>query len=987
MESSSSGAGGAPTALQLLSDEQKWSSPDVSWVKCIEDAIKGSDETTSVARNVVQIFEEAGRGFDLLQWAVDRETAKSAAATLFREDSMNTSLIREYVALKGRSFLEQMLRPPLQPFLKKKGNHQQSRVPKLTDAILNSVCPSSSLCPTAVRRVMVYICDKIGKDKEEWIYMTAIGNLFFLRLVTPLLLSSQKLSDLLGQVKITPEHVKTLIMVCKLLHTILSYISNPSLSFDKEGANEEWMQAKVEDVRQFLSALIQPVETDTNPDKDEQKESNPEVISKALLKIRNSITFCQEMRRQMQACLQADTGEPLRRIAAPPMLAPLFAPVEKKMEQYFAERLSLDYDAGVHQLSEDERYLALRGRALSVDFYKAVFQMFAFSSDEEASDFASNLLFDLSHSIGRNDARKLKSTGLFHGIELVAATSIHYAHTGWAFVGLETITQNADPTTNFITGTHAQSCEAHEWMLERKKHSNKKLLKSNPGCVMACGYSSGFVSDVLGVPCLTLEVLCKGKGDDRCQLLIAGRDAIEERMKQFLVQHKQTLSEKSLANARIPNFIASRLHPSEDDSEMLSLSRSSSESASTRQQDTTKEEESKMGVWFKKVLVSGFDAVVVKPHQQLKQQQETMTEQILKKKKKKATAMTQEERETAKEKIKNMWKDGLKLDPDHGIVRMGESKERYVMLRSKGLSCDFFSLIENLLGEEKDSNVSHDFAANFLYDFAKTIGHSDQKHVSEQLEMKKNNDIEVRSTALKMHMACMGFGRVTNVHTEADGYLMVEMQNSFEAHSWMDQWKKQKKESIPDEELDSTIEEDEDEKKDKRTEMTTCFVSAGYCCGWFESVWVSTSTGDHKQKKKNKKKKDDARRLEAAEVACVAMGHDCCRFIIAECQDLRKVVQDYFQSSSTTKQDAAQLCSPMLQRFLAVRSSSNRYLYARQSTEHGNDDGSGNDEGSSSSLAGSSSEEENANATRAAGGKRNMYASWLPRILNTGSSS
>src|ERR1043166_8429574 len=63
-----------------------------------------------------------------------------------------------------------------------------------------------------------------------------------------------------------------------------------------------------------------------------------------------------------------------------------------------------------------------------------------------------------------------------------------------------------------------------------------------------------------------------------------------------------------------------------------------------------------------------------------------------------------------------------KLDPEHGTIEI--FGERYILVRAASLSVEFFSLVEELYGEGRNTEAD-EFARNILFDLAHAIGKAD----------------------------------------------------------------------------------------------------------------------------------------------------------------------------------------------------------------------------------------------------------------------
>src|SRR5512138_3818671 len=83
----------------------------------------------------------------------------------------------------------------------------------------------------------------------------------------------------------------------------------------------------------------------------------------------------------------------------------VFAKAEEAVSGYFDNR-RIDPEHGTIEVF-GERYVLVRAASLSVAFFKLVRELFGEGRAADADDFSRNILFDLSHAVGRSDARRL----------------------------------------------------------------------------------------------------------------------------------------------------------------------------------------------------------------------------------------------------------------------------------------------------------------------------------------------------------------------------------------------------------------------------------------------------------------------------------------------------------------------------------------------------------------------------------------------------
>lgn len=124
----------------------------------------------------------------------------------------------------------------------------------------------------------------------------------------------------------------------------------------------------------------------------------------------------------------------LKTVSVPAGFEDLFGAAEHVVSRYFRERRDHP-EHGTIEIS-GERYILVRGAALSVEFFGLVRELYGVGRAQEADEFARNILFDLAHAIGRKDAKSFHTKmGLTEPIARLSATK-DAAGTG---LGLSTV--------------------------------------------------------------------------------------------------------------------------------------------------------------------------------------------------------------------------------------------------------------------------------------------------------------------------------------------------------------------------------------------------------------------------------------------------------------------------------------------------------------------------------------------------------------------
>ena len=94
----------------------------------------------------------------------------------------------------------------------------------------------------------------------------------------------------------------------------------------------------------------------------------------------------------------------LKTARVPETLAEVFEQAERTVARYFAARSDVP-EHGTIEIS-GERYVLVRAASLSVECFRMVGDLFGPGRDDEAADFARNILFDLAHALGKSDAQR-----------------------------------------------------------------------------------------------------------------------------------------------------------------------------------------------------------------------------------------------------------------------------------------------------------------------------------------------------------------------------------------------------------------------------------------------------------------------------------------------------------------------------------------------------------------------------------------------------
>lgn len=228
-------------------------------------------------------------------------------------------------------------------------------------------------------------------------------------------------------------------------------------------------------------------------------------------------------------------------VKVPRQVEPIFNKAEKLVGQYF-KSLKFSPSKGSIEIN-NERYVLVRASALSHEFLNSFKQLYKDWGEEEAANIGKNILFDVSHVLGLEDARNFhKKMKLKDPISKLSAGPVHFAYTGWAFVNILPESNPSPDDNYFIKYHHPYSFEADSWVRAKKK-------SNTPVCIMNAGYSSGWCEASFGISLTAVEISCRARGDKHCTFIMAPPHKID--------MHLQKLDGKKIMNkVEIPAFLS-----------------------------------------------------------------------------------------------------------------------------------------------------------------------------------------------------------------------------------------------------------------------------------------------------------------------------------------------------------------------------------------------------------------------------------------------
>lgn len=227
-------------------------------------------------------------------------------------------------------------------------------------------------------------------------------------------------------------------------------------------------------------------------------------------------------------------------VKVPLQIKPIFDKAQKTVGKYF-ESLKLEPTKGSIDIS-GERYILIRASALSLEFLNSFAALYGDRGEEEAMNIGKNILFDLAHVLGIEDANNFhKKMNLKDPISKLSAGPVHFAYSGWAFVDILKDSRPTPDENYYIKYNHPYSFEADSWIKAKKK-------SKTPVCIMNAGYSSGWCQASFGIPLTSVEISCKAKGDKTCTFIMAPPHKIDA----YLKRDKKIPNDK---NFTIPAFL------------------------------------------------------------------------------------------------------------------------------------------------------------------------------------------------------------------------------------------------------------------------------------------------------------------------------------------------------------------------------------------------------------------------------------------------
>lgn len=233
-----------------------------------------------------------------------------------------------------------------------------------------------------------------------------------------------------------------------------------------------------------------------------------------------------EAQKQENARLRARGNRPMSPavVRAPADVQPIFDRAAAALGAYF-ERMEVDPSRAMIGI-DDERFVLVRASAFSIDFLDTLVALYADRGQREALAISRGFLFDIAHTIGVHDARRMhEHLGSLSPLERLSGGPVHFAYTGWGLVEIKASSHPSPDDDYCLVYEHTYSFEAASFL--RAGRSSE-----GPVCIMQAGYSSGWCEASFGLELTAVEVECKARGDAACMFVMAPPKRVTGRVRE-----------------------------------------------------------------------------------------------------------------------------------------------------------------------------------------------------------------------------------------------------------------------------------------------------------------------------------------------------------------------------------------------------------------------------------------------------------------------
>lgn len=254
--------------------------------------------------------------------------------------------------------------------------------------------------------------------------------------------------------------------------------------------------------------------------------------------LRKEIARLKKENARLKRIFNISTNRPT--VKVPAQVKPAFSKAEAVVGRYFKSLKFAPWKGSIE--INKERYVLVRASALSHEFLNTVRDLYKDRGDEEAMAIGKNILFDVAHVLGLEDARNFhKKMKLKDPISKLSAGPVHFAYSGWALVDVLPESTPTPDENYYLKYHHPYSFEADSWVRAGKK-------SKTPVCIMNAGYSSGWCEASFGISLTAVEISCRARGDKHCTFIMAPPHRIDA--------YLEKASEKNpKAKVNIPYFL------------------------------------------------------------------------------------------------------------------------------------------------------------------------------------------------------------------------------------------------------------------------------------------------------------------------------------------------------------------------------------------------------------------------------------------------
>eukprot|EP01087_Luapelamoeba_hula_P008281 TRINITY_DN2065_c0_g1_i1.p1 TRINITY_DN2065_c0_g1~~TRINITY_DN2065_c0_g1_i1.p1 ORF type:complete len:1255 (-),score=221.80 TRINITY_DN2065_c0_g1_i1:67-3831(-) len=263
----------------------------------------------------------------------------------------------------------------------------------------------------------------------------------------------------------------------------------------------------------------------------------------------------------------------VRTMKVPAYLEFIFERGEAHMDKHY-ESLSRDIDNGIITIG-GERYICVRGKALTVENFCGVHEEIAYKGCVDDSTVSTQLThsmqFDMGYMIGRSESALLVdrfTTGTTSGDGL-ARFSIAPSH--FAYIGLGVFTMLPDSQLSTKEEEFALHFTMHPtfqstaWMAADSaalKPALRNNVASHGVCSYIAGYVSGFASVCFDMGLVAVEVSCRARGNSGsapCEFILSPPRFIQKNVNELVRSSQSLSSDKQAKKCVVPAYLPSTL--------------------------------------------------------------------------------------------------------------------------------------------------------------------------------------------------------------------------------------------------------------------------------------------------------------------------------------------------------------------------------------------------------------------------------------------